>query len=414
MALKIVYPICCGIDVHKTFVVACIASTNDKGVTTYKRHRFSTYTKGLMELSQWLCENECKDICMESTGKYWIPVFNILEDSCNITLAHPKYVKAIRGKKTDKKDAKWIADLFKHDLVAGSYMPPLEIRQLRDLMRYRFKLINFMSSEKNRLQNSLTVSNIQLGNIVSDTFGKSSMSIIETLLNNPLDTSFDLEPLVHGSMKQKLPELELAIDGYITPEQAEKLKGIKQHYEDLGSRKADLEKIILSLAESYTEEINLILTVPSFKNIFSAIAVVSEIGVNMDVFPTAKHLCSWAGLTPTNNESAGKKKSVRISRAGCYIKPLLVQCATSVVKSEKHPEIRNRYLKLKKRRGHKRAIIAIARMLLTAIYNILKKKEASNAELYIKSNVLPVTREITVEQAILLAKNHGFRVLEAS
>ncbi|QOY33850.1 IS110 family transposase [Anaerobacillus isosaccharinicus] len=412
MALKIVYPICCGIDVHKTFVVACIASTA-KGVTSYKRHRFSTYTKGLMELSQWLCENECKDVCMESTGKYWIPVFNILEDSCNITLAHPKYVKAIRGKKTDKKDAKWIADLFKHDLVAGSFMPPLEIRQLRDLMRYRFKLTNFMSSEKNRLQNSLTVSNIQLSNIVSDTFGKSSMNIIEKLLHNPLDTSFDLEPLVHGSMKHKLPELELAIDGYITPEQAEKLKVIKQHYEDLGSRKADLEKIILSLAASYTEEINLILTVPSFKNIFSAIAVVSEIGVNMDVFLTAKHLCSWAGLTPTNNESAGKKKSVRISRAGCYIKPLLVQCATSVVKSEKHPEIRNRYLKLKRRRGHKRAIIAIARMLLTAIYNILKKKEAYNAELYIKSDVFPVTREITVEQAILLAKNHGYHVLAA-
>lgn len=413
MALKIVYPICCGIDVHKTFVVACIASTT-KGVTTYKRHRFSTYTKGLIELSQWLCENECKDVCMESTGKYWIPVFNILEDSCNITLAHPKYVKAIRGKKTDKKDAKWIADLFKHDLVAGSFMPPHEIRQLRDLMRYRFKLTNFMSSEKNRLQNSLTVSNIQLGNIVSDTFGKSSMNIIEKLLEDPLDTSFDLKPLIHGSMKHKLPELELAIDGYITPEQAEKLKVIKQHYEDLGSRKADLEKIILSLAEPYTEEINRILTVPSFKNIFSAIAVVSEIGVNMDVFPTAKHLCSWAGLTPTNNESAGKKKSVRISRAGCYIKPLLVQCATSVVKSEKHPEIRNRYLKLKKRRGHKRAIIAIARMLLTAIYNILKKKEAYNAELYIKSNVFPVAREITVEQAILLAKNHGYHVLEVS
>ena len=413
MALKIVYPICCGIDVHKTFVVACIASTI-KGVTTYKSRRFSTYTKGLRELSQWLCENECKDVCMESTGKYWIPVFNVLENSCNITLAHPKYVKAIRGKKTDKKDAKWIADLFKHDLVAGSFMPPLEIRQLRDLMRYRFKLTNFMSSEKNRLQNSLTVSNIQLGNIVSDTFGKSSMNIIEKLLNNPLDTSFDIEPLIHGSMKKKLPELELAIEGYITPEQAEKLKVIKQHYEDLGFRKEDLEKIILSLAASYTEEINLILTVPSFKNIFSAIAVVSEIGVNMDVFPTAKHLCSWAGLTPTNNESAGKKKSVRISRAGCYIKPLLVQCATAVIKSEKHPEIRNRYLRLKKRRGHKRAIIAIARMLLTAIYNILKKKEAYNAELYIKSNVLPVTREITVEQAILLARNHGYHVLEAS
>jgi hypothetical protein len=351
---------------------------------------------------------------MESTGKYWIPVFNILEDSCNITLAHPKYVKAIRGKKTDKKDAKWIADLFKHDLIAGSFMPPLAIRQLRDLMRYRFKLTNFMSSEKNRLQNCLTVSNIQLSNVVSDTFGKSSMNIINRLLENPLDNNFDIEPLIHGSMKDKIPELELAIDGFITPEQAEKLKVIKQHYADLESRKADLEKIILSLSVPYSEEINLILTVPSFKNIFSAIAVISEIGVNMDVFPTAKHLCSWAGLTPTNNESAGKKKSVRISKAGCYIKPLLVQCANAVVKSEKHPEIRNRYLRLKKRRGHKRAIIAIARMLLTAIYHILKKKEPYNAELYRKSDVLPVSRDITVEQAILLAKTQGYRILPAS
>jgi len=412
MALKIVYPICCSIDVHKTFVVACIATTN-KGVTTYKRHRFSTYTKGLKELSQWLCENNCQDVCMESTGKYWIPVFNVLEDSCNIILAHPKYVKTIRGKKTDKKDAKWIADLFKHDLIAGSFMPPLAIRQLRDLMCYHFKLTSFMSSEKNRLQNCLTVSNIQLGNVVSDTFGKSSMNIINKLLDNPFDNSFDLEPLIHGSMKDKLPELELAID-FISPEQAEKLKVIKKHYEDIRSRKAELENIILALCEPYTKEVDLILTVPSFKNIFSAIAVVSEIGVNMDVFPTAKHLCSWAGHTPTSNESTGKKKSVRISRAGCYIKPLLVQCATAVVKSEKHPEIRNRYLRIKRRRGHKKAIIAIARMLLTAIYNILKKKEPYNADLYRKADVLPVNREITVEQAILLAKTQGYRIKAAS
>lgn len=140
MALKIVYQICCGIDVHKTFVVACIASTNKQGVTTYKRHRFSIFTQWLKELLQWLLDNHCKDVCMESTGKYWIPIYNVLEKDCNIVLAHPKYVKAIRGKKTDKKDAKWIADLFKHDLVAGSFMPPADIRQLRDLMRYRFKL----------------------------------------------------------------------------------------------------------------------------------------------------------------------------------------------------------------------------------------------------------------------------------
>ncbi|MCB2314328.1 IS110 family transposase, partial [Clostridium tagluense] len=389
MALKIVYQICCGIDVHKTFVVACIASTNSKGVTVYKSHRFSTYTKGLKELLQWLSDSNCKDVCMESTGKYWIPVFNVLENSCDIVLAHPKYVKAIRGKKTDKKDAKWIADLFKHDLVAGSFMPPSDIRQLRDLMRYRFKLTCFMSSEKNRLQNCLTVSNIQLANVVSDTFGKSSQKILDKILENPLDTSFDIESLIHSSMKKKLPELELAVDGYITPEQAAKLKIIKKHFEDLKNRKAELESIINGLAEPYQSEIDIILTAPSFKSIFTAITLISEIGANMNVFPTAKHLCSWAGLTPTNNESAGKKKSVRVSKAGCYIKPLLVQCATAIVKSEKHPEIRNRYLRIKKRRGHKKAIIAVARMLLTAIYNMLKNKQPYNAELYKKSDVFP-------------------------
>lgn len=197
---------------------------------------------------------------------------------------------------------------------------------------------------------------------------------------------------------------------YITPEQAGKLIIIKQHYEDLIARKSDLEKLILSLAEPYMEKIKLILTVPSFKNIFSAITVISEIGANMDVFPTAKHLCSWAGLTPTNNESARKKKSVRISRAGVYIKPLLVQCANAVSKSDKHPEIRNRYLRIKKRRGHKRAIIAIARMLLTAIYHILKKKEPYNAELYKKSDLIPVNRNITIEQTIQFAKSQGFRI----
>ena len=148
MALKIVFKICCGIDVHKTFVVACIASTNDKGVTSYESHRFSTYTSGLKTLLQWLLDRNCMDVCMESTGKYWIPVYNISEKDCSIVLAHPKYVKAIRGKKTDKKDAKWIADLFKHDLVAGSFMPPSDIRQLRDLMRYRFKLPCFKSAKR--------------------------------------------------------------------------------------------------------------------------------------------------------------------------------------------------------------------------------------------------------------------------
>lgn len=215
-------------------------------------------------------------------------------------------------------------------------------------------------------------------------------------------------------MKKKLPELELAIDGYITPEQARKLKIIKEHFKNLEAQKSDLEKLILTLAETYTEQINLILTALGFHNIFSAIGLVSEIGVNMDAFPSARHLCSWAGLVPTNNGSAGKKKSVWVSKAGSNIKPLLVQISNAVVTSKKHPEIRNRYLRLKKRRGHKKAIIAIARMLLIALYNMFLKNELHNADLYRKSDVIPVTREITIEQAILMARFQGYKIKSAT
>lgn len=170
-------------------------------ITTYKVSRFSAFTGGLVKLSEWLLLNSCRDVCMESTGKYWIPVFNILEDVCRVTLAHPKYLKAIRGKKTDKKDARWIADLFKHDLVVASFMLPADIRQLRDLMRYRTKLTGFASSEKNRFQNCLTVSNIQIASVVSDTSGVSSMRIIESLLEGH-DVS-DIESLLHGPMVKR-------------------------------------------------------------------------------------------------------------------------------------------------------------------------------------------------------------------
>ena len=409
--LKIIYPICCGIDVHKKFVVACIASTDDRGITTYRSSRFSTFTSGLVKLSGWLYSNACTDVCMESTGKYWIPVYNILEDTCQITLAHPKYLKAIRGKKTDKKDARWIADLFKHDLVAGSFMPPLRIRQLRDLMRYRFKLTSFASSEKNRMQNCLTVSNIQIASVVSDTFGASSMKIINYLLENPNHKDFDFAPLLHGSMKGKAGDISLAIDGMITVEQQQKMNIILCHYSEVQKCKASLESLILSLSEPYARELGLVSTVPGIKNPFSAIAIISEIGADMSVFATAKHLCSWAGLTPQNDESAGKKHSVRISRAGVYIKPLLVQCANAVVRSSKHPEIRGRYLSIRKRRGHKRAIIAIARMLLTAIYHILLKDEPYNPMLYKKAEILSGTRSITVDQAILFARRCGCSIV---
>lgn len=405
--LKIVYPTCCGMDVHKSFVVACIAASDGQGITTYKSKRFSTFTGDLRRLAVWLAENGCRDVCMESTGKYWIPVYNILEFTCKVVLAHPKYVKSIHGKKTDKKDAKWIADIFKHDLVSGSFIPPADIRQLRDLVRYHWKLTNYITGEKNRAQNCLTVSNIKLDDVFSDVFGKAATAITVRLLED--NEPFDVIPFLTKGIKASAEEIQMAVDGEMCVEQAEKLRIIRSHMETLELCKLNLESLILSVAEKYLAQINLVLTVPGIQS-FSAIAIISEIGVDMSVFPTSKHLCSWAGLTPQNNESAGKKKTTRISRAGAYIKPLLVQCANAAARSNKHPEIRNRYLALKKRRGHKKAIIAIARMLLTAIYNILKKSEPYNPDLYRQSDKPPIHREVSVDDAIFILQRQGYLI----
>jgi len=394
-------------DIHKSFLVACIATTNEHGVTSYKSKRFSTFTGDLRRLAAWLSENNCKDVCMESTGKYWIPVYNILESSCQIVLAHPKYVKAIRGKKTDKKDAKWIADIFKHDLISGSFIPPADIRQLRDLVRYRWKLTNFTTGEKNRAQNCLTVSNIKLDDVFSDVFGKAASAITTRLLES--NEPFDVTPYLTKGIKASVEDIQNAVDGKMCAEQAEKLRIIRSHMDNLELCKMNLESLILFVVEKYLPQLNLVLTVPGIQT-FSSIAVIGEIGVDMSVFPTSKHLCSWAGLTPQNNESAGKKKTTRVSRAGAYIKPLLVQCANAAIKSNKHPEIKTRYLSLKKRRGHKKAILAIARMLLTAIYNILKKSEPYNPTLYRKANLPPAHREVSVDQAIFILQRQGYLI----
>ena len=344
--LKIVYPICCGMDVHKSFVVVCIASTNGHGVTTYKSKHFSTFTGNLRRCAAWLAENNCKDVCMESTGKYWIPIYNILEPTCNIVLAHPKYVRAIRGKKTDKRDAKWIADIFKHDLVSGSFIPPADIRQLRNLVRYRWKLTNFTTGEKNRAQNCLTVSNIKLDDVFSDVFGKAASAITTRLLENPTEKITDVSVFRTKGMKATDEDVLAAVDGEMCAKQAEKLRIIRSHMDNLEMCKANLESLILTTAEKYLPQLNLVMTVPGIRS-FAAIGIISEIGVDMSVFPTSKHLCSWAGLTPQNNESAGKKKTTRISRAGAYMKPLLVQCALCAIRTKSNPEIRNRYLTLK-------------------------------------------------------------------
>jgi len=407
--LKIVFPICCGIDVHKTFVIATIAATNRENITTYQTKRFSTFTKDLRALALWLSDHQCDVVCMESTGKYWIPVYNILESSCKITLAHPKYVKAIRGKKTDKKDSIWIADLHKHGLVPGSFIPPAEIREIRDLLRYRLKLVSFVSSEKNRVQNSLTVSNIMLSSVVSDTFGKSSSAILAHLLKHPDDQDFDFLPLLHGSMLKKKDEIALAIDGAISQVQAGKITLCLTHMNAVQTYIAQIEETATRLAASYSAALTIIQSVPGISE-FSALAIFSEIGADMSKFHSARHLCSWAGLAPSNDQSAGKKKSVRISRAGVYIKPLLVQCALAAIRNQQFPHYRLRYESLKHRRGHKKAIIAIARMLLTAIYHMLTTGELFNPSLYEKAQCRPGFVASSEQHAVKLLQRLGYSI----
>ncbi len=409
--VEIVYPVCCGMDVHKSFIVACIAVTDERSHTKHYIKRFSTFTGDLRRLAEWLASYNCRDVCMESSGKYWIPVFNALEKTCNVCLTHPKYVKAIKGKKTDKKDAKWISELFKCDLVRSSFIPPPDIRQLRDLCRYYVKLTGFVTSEKNRAQNCLTTCNFKLDDVFSDVFGKSATRVLNALLEHG-NGNFALDGLIHASCKSSPEEIRAALDGELNPSQAEKLALIRRHMNDVLSLKASLEALICGLAPPYQPQIDLLMTVPGISTKLTAIRILAEIGADMSVFETAKQLVSWAGLTPQNQESAGKKKTTRIGRAGAYLKPLLVQIALACGKSEKCPELKNKFIALKKRRGGKKAVIAIARKLLTAIWHMLAKNEAYNAELYLKADKPPVARELTTSQAIAYLRNKGFLIVD--
>ena len=404
---------CCGLDVHKTWIYACIGITDANSRTDYKQARFSSFSKGLKELAEWLAKYSCTDVCMESSGKYWIPVFNVLEKTCFVTLAHPKYTKPQKGNKTDRKDAKWICDLFMCDMIKPSFIPGPEIRQLRDLMRYRVKLTNIKTSEKNRALNCLTVSNLKLDDVFSDVFGKSSTSIIHYLLAHPGE-SFDVTPFVHTNCKKPIEEIQAAVDGAISESQIVKLRQCLTHIDELEAHRNELDQEVQRLADSFSPVLELLRTIPGLNaNPMTAIAILSEIGPDMSVFQTSKHLISWAGCCPKNDQSGGRVKSTRISRAGHCLKPLLVQVSNALIKSKKHPEFKNRYRRIKANRGHKKAIIALCKMLLTAIWNVLSKVEPYTAEGYLDHKPVEKEKVLTKSQALELLSKRGYIITDA-
>lgn len=408
MAFKIFRKNCCGLDVHKTWIYACIGITDANNRTEYKQARFSSFSKGLQELSSWLAKYSCTEVCMESSGKYWIPVFNILEKTCWVTLAHPKYTKPQKGNKTDRKDAKWICDLFMCDMIKPSFIPPPDIRHLRDLLRFRMKLTYQITGMKNRALNCLTVSNLKLDDVFTDVFGKSSRSIIQQILDHP-NVNFDVTPYVDKHCKHPIEEIQAAIDGAICTEQATKLKICLDFIDEQKKRIAELDTEIFRLAEPYTSVLEFMRTVPGFsKEPLTAIRLLSEIGPDMSVFPTSKNLVSWAGCCPRNDSSAQKVKSTRISRAGSYLKPLLVQIANALLKSKEHPEFKERYRRIKARRGHKKAIIALCRMLLTAIWNVLSKCEPYSAKGYLADKLTEHSVVISKAEGLTLLRQRGY------
>ena len=346
--MKVTYQTCCGVDVHKSFLVATIVKTTGNVEPSYQKKRFSTFNNSILEFKQWLLDNNCRDVCMESTGKYWVPVFNLLEDEINVVIANPKWVKAVKGNKDDTKDSKWIGDLFRLGLVKGSYIPCKTVRVLREYTRYRYKLVSCRSSEKNRYQNALTVCNVALDSVVSDIFGKSSTSIIDYLLEQS-GTSINHEEIASKllrSLKSKEDAVIESVEGYqMTDAQKYRMRLVRAHMDYITAEINDVDKMIENMISSnidFANAVQFLCTIPGVKR-DSAVTIISEIGTDMSQFSSSKRLCCWAGLTPGSNE----------------------------------------YESLVKRRGKKRAIIAIARMILTAIYQMLSTGEQWNpSDLY--------------------------------
>lgn len=376
--MKVIYPKACGVDVHKSFIVVVICDSTGQ-TTKYFKKRFSTFNNSLIKFREWLLENDCQNVCMESTGKYYIPVYNALEGFIsNVVVANPKWVAVIKGEKDDNKDAKWIADLFKLGIVRSSFIPSKDFRILREFTRYIYKLTCNRTSEKNRYTNALTVGNCKLDMVFSDIFGKSSQAIIDIIMNNDNFSDEDIINCLHKHCKSSHEDILSSVNGItFTNEQKLRINIIKEHIDYLTNQINLLRDIVDNLVVPYEDYITLLMTIPGIDR-YSAITILSEIGNDMSQFSNHYRLSAWAGLAPGCNESAGKKKSVKISRAGVYLKPCLVEVAHCAVKDKTNSYYANKFNKISKRRGKKRAYIAIARKILVAIYHMLSTGEIWN------------------------------------
>jgi transposase len=364
---------CAGMDVHEKKVDVCIAHGPFDKPPKFEIRTFSTMTSDLEDLRTWLKEYEVTAIGMESTGVYWKPIFNVLEGDFEIVLANAQRLKAIPRKKTDIIDCKRIANLLRYGLLPNSFIPPREIRELRDLNRTRRKLVGMMTSEKNRLIKVLEAANIKLSSVVSKIYGVSSLALIRSLLEKDKLSKEEISQLAKGKLKKKVDLLEKALNGKLTDHHRFLLGMHLENIDHLARQIKKIDEEIQRKMIPFQKESKLIQTIPGISEV-NASAILAEIGVNMSQFPDEAHLSSWAGVCPGNNESAGKKKSGKTQKGNSFLKGALTESAWSASKT-KGTSYSAYYHSLVGRRGKKRALVALAHRILIDIYRILMTGE---------------------------------------
>ena len=370
--MKVVHEICCGIDVHAKMLVACLLlADGQKEIRT-----FSTMTDDLLGLRDWLVAGHCTHVAIESTGVYWKPVFNILEDALTVILINPEHAHALRGRKTDVKDAEWLADLLRHGLLKASFIPPPEIRELRELTRYRESLVRERSAVANRVQKVIESGNIKLGQVASDALGVSGRAMLRALADGETDPD-KLASMAQRQLKEKIPQLRRALQGRLTVNQRFVLRELLQRWEELERADRRVTQEIDKYLQARPKLARAREIVDSLPGIGPRVAevVVAEIGVQMKaVFESDAHLASWAGICPGNKATGGKRLSGRTRKGNTYLRSALVQAAWGAT-MKKNCYLSSQYFRLVKRLGRKKALVAVAHSLLVIIYHVLQSDQ---------------------------------------
>jgi transposase len=368
--MDVLYPYCAGIDVHKKTVSVCVLTPGTQAKPHQHVREFGTTTRELLELADWLLQNQVTHVGMESTGVYWKPIWNILEAAgFTLTLANAQHVKNVPGKKTDTADCVWLAQLLRHGLLPASFVPAASLRELRDLTRARTTFVRERAAVANRIQKTLEDANIKLGNVVSDILGVSSRAMLRSFVEGETETT-RVAALARGRMRSKQPELRAALEGKISNHHRFLLREYLDQVEYLERKIAVFEEEIGHHLDPFVAAIDLLDPVPGC-NPISLRSLLAEIGTDMTQFPTAQQLCSWACVCPGNQESAGRRKSGRTRKGNRWLRGLLNQMAWAAAHT-KDTYFWAQFRRLRRHRGEKRALLAVAHSLLTVIWHMLK------------------------------------------